>query len=289
MRELAPLSSAVVVGIDGSRSAIEAALWAVDEAADLDLPLRMVYAIQPREFGDLDGQRVAHDFAGAEVAVRQAAMAIESASKPVKIEVEILQSRPIDALLGASRSAAMLCLGALGINRASGKRVGSTVTGLLSRVHCPVSIIRQGGPKETEAGWIVTEFDDSPDATTVLGHALEEARLRHAPLRVLTTWHPRFNDIHDMHSPSDGSRQAKANLERVLTRYRRLYPELELRAVAVAGSPMTYLALHADSIQLIVLGQHPSDELAELIGPASCAALNKLRCSVLISERHSGL
>ena len=96
---------------------------------------------------------------------------------------------------------------------------------------------------------MVTEFDKSADSTTVLDHAVSEARLRKAPLRVLTSWRPGFNDIHDTHASAEGSRQAKATLERSLTRYRRLYPEVEIKAVAVTGSPMNYLARHAESIR----------------------------------------
>lgn len=33
---------AVVVGIDGSKAALQAALWAIDEATDRDVPLRLV-------------------------------------------------------------------------------------------------------------------------------------------------------------------------------------------------------------------------------------------------------
>ena len=40
-------SRSVVVGIDGSHSAIDAALWAADEAVSRDVPLRLVYAIDP--------------------------------------------------------------------------------------------------------------------------------------------------------------------------------------------------------------------------------------------------
>jgi Universal stress protein family len=36
-----PLS--VVVGIDGSRAAVDAASWAADEAVSRDIPLRLVY------------------------------------------------------------------------------------------------------------------------------------------------------------------------------------------------------------------------------------------------------
>ena len=34
----------VLVGVDGSAAAISAALWAIDEAVDRDVPLRLVYA-----------------------------------------------------------------------------------------------------------------------------------------------------------------------------------------------------------------------------------------------------
>jgi nucleotide-binding universal stress UspA family protein len=42
MRHIPPPSPSVVVGIDGSRSAITAALWAVDEARLGAAPLRML-------------------------------------------------------------------------------------------------------------------------------------------------------------------------------------------------------------------------------------------------------
>ena len=39
----------IVVGIDGSEAAMGAALWGIDEALARDIPLRLVYAIDPRE------------------------------------------------------------------------------------------------------------------------------------------------------------------------------------------------------------------------------------------------
>lgn len=289
MREIPPPSPAIVVGIDGSRGAVDTALWAIDEAVERDLPLRLVYAIADRDRRAIDAQCVAHDFATGEAAVRYAAMAIESVDKPVKIEVEIVHGRPATALLSASRDAAMLCIGALGVDRATGRRVGSTVTELLARAHCPVAIVRPNRLKTRETGWIVTEFDESPDGCTVLGLALDEARLRHAPLRVLATWRPHFTGIYDDHVHTIGIRQAEANLERSLTRYRRLYPDLDIKAVATQGNPLNYLTRHGDSIQLIVLGHQPSTALAGFAGPAPHAARHGINCSVLISGRHGAL
>src|ERR1700751_6157812 len=97
---------AVVVGIDGSRSALRAALWAVNEAVDRDIPLRLLYAVDQPGKKDVDHDEAAHSLAIAETAMRYAVMAIESTDKPVKVEVEITQERPISALVRASSSAA---------------------------------------------------------------------------------------------------------------------------------------------------------------------------------------
>lgn len=84
----------MVVGIDGSHAAVGAALWAVDEAISRDIPLRLLYAIDQTARADTDPQDAAHQLATAEQAVRHVSTAVESTEKPVKIEVEILKSRP---------------------------------------------------------------------------------------------------------------------------------------------------------------------------------------------------
>ena len=294
MRETAPLAPAVVVGIDGSSPAIGAALWAVAEAVDRDLPLRLLYAIEPRDSTKSDCASIARDFAGAEIAVRHAAMAIESVDQPVKIEVEIVHDRAVTALVAASHSAAMVCVGAVEVGHPAhtcGPRPGlaTTVPALLTRVRCPLAVVRPARPDGGETGWVVTEFEDSPDGATVLGHALDEARLRRAPLRVLTSWRPGFPDVQGTQASAEGGRQAKAALERSLTRYRRLYPEVDIHAVAVPGNAMNFLARNAESIQLIVLGHHPDDELSEFAGPPTYSMIDGLNCSILISERHCAL
>ena len=70
MRDSPASSPAVVVGIDGSRTAIDAALWAVDEAVSRDIPLRLVYAIDPDHTSGKEPQDAARDRAAAEVAIR---------------------------------------------------------------------------------------------------------------------------------------------------------------------------------------------------------------------------
>src|SRR6478609_3779837 len=182
MREAHVVSPAVVVGIDGSRPALNAALWAVDEAVSRDVPLRLTYVIAPRHPSQFfDHQDAARDLATAEIAVRTAFCAVESLERPVKVEVEILQDHPTRALMNASRSAEMLCLGALGLNQATGCQVGSTAAALSMSAHCPLAIVRNHRPAPAVAGWVVTELDSSADGLSVLELAVKEARLPDVP------------------------------------------------------------------------------------------------------------
>lgn len=115
MRDLhvAPL---VVVGIDGSRTATRAAVWAVDEAVSRDVPLRLVYVIDPVGLCGADADHI--QFASARAALHEAHGAVEATGEPVKIETEIVVGKPVAKLIVESRSAAMLCVGSIGIKHA---------------------------------------------------------------------------------------------------------------------------------------------------------------------------
>jgi nucleotide-binding universal stress UspA family protein len=233
------------VGIDGSHSAIDAALWAADEAVSRDVPLRLVYAIDPGNTAGSDHEAAARDLAKAEVAVRYAFTAVESTDKPVKIEVEILQDRPTRALIEASRWAAMVCVGSVGLKHSAQGRMGSTAADLASSSHCPVAVVRGHDPFQAEQQWVVAELDRSPAGEGVLRRGFEEAQLRGVPLRVLTAWQLRFTDIHDGGALADGTRLAEAQLDRRLAKWKKRYAEVDVHAVAVHGSTLNFLTENA--------------------------------------------
>jgi len=282
MRDLPIPSPAVVVGIDGSRNAVDAALWAVDEAVTRDIPLRLVYAIDPDTASSRDPEDAARALATAELAVRDAFTAVESTGKPVKIEVEILQDRPTRALLQAARSADLLCVGSMGLRHSTRGTVGSTAAALASSAHSPVAIVRGHDPLRAKQQWVVAEVDESAASEGVLRHALEEAQLRRVPLRVLTTWQSRFTDIHDGHAVADGNRLAKAQLDRRLAQWKKRYPDIDVRAVAAHCSTLNFLTKNAGSIQLLVVGHERARGVTALVGPPGYAALQNADCSVLI-------
>ena len=184
-----PAPPSIVVGIDGSRSAVRAALWAVDKAIARDIPLRLVAIVEPRTTGAArDSQQDARDLAAAELAVRYAYAAVDSTGRPVKIETEIAYGHAASILQSESNSAVMMCIGDYGLRHFDANRIGSTAKTLVSSAHCPVAIIRgNDGAKTATAGWIVAEVDETQDSTAVLA-AAAEARLRHGPMRVVSAW-----------------------------------------------------------------------------------------------------
>ena len=169
-----PTPPSIVVGIDGSKAAIRAALWAIDEAVSRDIPLRLLYAIEPDDV-QTPPDRAARKLAIAENAIRYAFTAVEAADKPVKIEVEITQERAITSLIRASASADMVCVGAVGVHHFRPARVGSTAAALVGSGLCPVAIIRDQGHRDGP-GWIVVDTGASAENNALPGIAIEEAR-----------------------------------------------------------------------------------------------------------------
>jgi nucleotide-binding universal stress UspA family protein len=273
-----------VVGIDGSRSAVGAALWAVDEAVSRDIPLKLVCAIDPSDHPNADTEDAARELATAEIAVRQAYTAVESTDKPVKIEIEILQKNPTRALIESSRCAALLCVGSIGLKHSRQGRIGSTAAALATAAHCPVAVVHGFDSHRAHQGWVVADLDEVSTLDGVLLCALEEARLRGLPLRVLTTWQSRYTDIHANNAVADGNRLARARLDRRLDQWRKRFPDLDVEAVAVHGSTLNYFAKEAGSIKLLVIGHERAQGIRELVGPPGYATLHQAGCSVLVCE-----
>lgn len=266
-------SPSVVVGVDGSRNGVRAALWGAEEASARDLALRLVSV---EESADSAAGPVLGD----------AVAAIEAAGVGARIETEVMGGSATEALLDASRGAAMVCVGAVGLKHFEHARVGSTATALVASAHCPVAVIRTSAhPRPEDTGWVVAELDETPDSAAVLAFAVEEARLRTAPLRVLGAWQSRYTDVHDSTAVADGNRLVRAQLDRRLSEWRHRYPDLDVRPVAVHGSMLHYLVRHAASIQLIVVGARNTGSVGNLLGPTGMTALHDTDCSVLVVDR----
>ncbi len=231
----------VVVGVDGSKAATNAACWAVDEAVSRDISLRLVYVIEPSHFHGAGVHESRH--AAARSALYMARRAVEATGKPVKIESEVLRGKPLTELMEQSRSAAMICVGSIGLNHAH-NGVGSVSAALAASALCPVAVIQRpvGQPATPKISRVVVQADNG----AALDHAFEEARLRQAPLRAIAVSPAGGSD------DADEKRLAQTELSRRIARWTRLYPDVQVESAIVRGSVDRYLAANDEPDQLFV-------------------------------------
>lgn len=286
-------AQSVVVGIDGSRSALIAAAWAVDEALARGVRLRLVSVAEPGAVAEgsaaAETSTSSRALEAAEAAVRHALATVGAATGGVAVDVEILRGRPTDQLLQIGRGAALLCIGAVGTAGATLGRLGSTAVELAARAHCPVAVIRGTNSAAAQRKSIVVELDSTPEGDALLRLGIDEALLRHAPLVVISVWQPHITDMHDTRAVAEQNRKIRAQVNGRLACTRRQHPELEVEVVSVHGTLLTYLSRQAASIQLVLVGRHRARGVAEMIGLPSYAALHDTDCSVLVCDQHGTL
>lgn len=262
----------VAVGIDGSRAAMEAAVWAIDEAIDRDVPLRLVHATGMPQPSHGPAAALTPEIEYGETSLRAASSLVAGAGKAVKVEAEILWGSVEDALIAESRSASMLCIGSVGIGWVAQRVLGSTAATVARKAHCPVVVVRypsEVGPDHSSA-WIVVGVDERPENEHVVIRALDEARLRRAPVLAIGTRHSEL-----------GALSYDAVEGRVAT-WQERYPDLHIRAVSTGGSLPEFLVGYRKDVQLAVVGGEDADQLPLIIGPRERPLLPHAECPVMV-------
>jgi nucleotide-binding universal stress UspA family protein len=273
----------VVVGIDGSEAAISAARWAVDEVAGTDTPLRLLYLRELSPTATRVEARKA--LAAAEEVVHDAHAAIEAVGKPVKVEMEIVEGRPVPALIEATHSTPLLCIGNTGSGNGSDAEFGSTAADLVQSAHCSVAVVRGDHNTDlTDSRWIVAYVDGSPDDDPALEWAFEEAKRRNAPLVLTTAYRSGFDLLQRDRILFEHDRRMQATLDRYVAVRAPHYPEVHVRTVTAYGTFLTYLAEHANSIQLVIVGATQACEVRQLLDSTGAPALRHRDFSLLVAR-----
>lgn len=273
------VTSPIVVGIDGSRAAIDAAVWAADEALSRDVTLRLVHVIDvedevDREL-DEDPAVVARDWpetAQGIQALSDASAAVRNTGKAVNVETQILWGDVDSTLIAESHRATMICVGSAGIAPVCRQILGSTAATLADQAHSPVAVIRTAHPSTpSEPHWIVAVVDDSPGSDGVVEQAVAEAHLRRAPVIALGV-------------SRDGQRAVHYDeLERRVIRWRHDHPHVHIYPVSVPSDASTFLAQHDElSVQLTILGAASSEQTPALVGPHRPSRSAHTSSSVLV-------
>jgi nucleotide-binding universal stress UspA family protein len=140
----AATSGPVVVGLDGSDAARVALGFAVERAAQRDVPLRVLRVWEP------SGDRWAPPgFDPDEVTTDERAAAEQELARwretfpDVPVELRVCPGNPAALLVEASREAQLVVVGTRGRGGLRGMLLGSVSQQLVQHAHCPVAVVRE--------------------------------------------------------------------------------------------------------------------------------------------------
>ncbi|KWX22519.1 universal stress protein [Mycolicibacterium wolinskyi] len=241
-----PTRAAVVAGVDGSEAAVKAAQWAADEALGRGVPLRLVYVTKPRHPSAEDYYADVHR---GEAALQAAKAELESTGSALMIQTATVDGPAGRALIEESRTAAMICVGSVGIGRYAQSILGSTATELAEKSVCPTAIIRAddyGTPADTQ--WIVFAMTD-PQDDAVVESAMSEARLRHAPVLAL------------------GDLRASSVFDGQIEALKQTYPDVHLYPITNEADVTHFLKKHDEAVQLAIVGSSDTAQIPRILGP----------------------
>jgi nucleotide-binding universal stress UspA family protein len=286
----------VVAGVDGSASALNAALWAADEAAHRRAPLRLVYALMVSALALSGGLGAPQSFfaaleADGHKALSDAENAIRHAHPDLEVTTELCGSAAVPALVEDSETAQLLVLGSRGMGGFARALVGSTAVSLVAHGHCPVAVIR--GRTDDEApsshGSVVVGVDGSPVSEPAIAMAFEEASARDAELVAVHTWIDLASDSAYAHAIryitgwEDHEAAAHALLAERLAGWQEKYPEVAVRRVVAQDRPVRCLLAHAEDAQLLVIGSRGHNGFTGMLdGSTSQALMYHTPCPLLV-------
>ncbi len=278
----------VVVGVDGSPSALRAVEWAVAEAGRRKVGLRLVTAFTWKPDNVVGnpalGERNRDQLLG--VANRQLTEAGTTASR-INPELEVTEhveiGSPIGVLESAAERAQLVVLGDRGLGGLAGLVLGSVAVGLAARAACPVVIVR--GDRTGAEGPVVVGVDGSPTSESALAFAFDAAATRQVPLIAVHAWWPTpFEDAVDPMVGWDAVvAEENATLAERLAGWGQKYPDVAVRRVVVRGAPTHALVDASQEAQLVVVGSRGrGNATGLLLGSVSHGVIHGSHCPVAI-------
>ena len=281
----------IVVGVDGSSSALHAARWAANEAALRRVPLRLVHCI-PVSAVALIGSFEALKAEGPRY-LAQAAAAVCQACPEVDLHGEVHDGDPVPVLVDLSQAARLMVVGSRGFGGFSGVLAGSVAVGLVTCGHSPVAVIRGRTPEETPptAGPIVVGVDGSPASEAAIALAFEEASFRHVELVAVHTWIDYSPDY-----SSDYAHQFLIDWDKVETEEQKLlaqrlagwqekYPDVGVQRVVTRDRPVHHLLKRAAHAQLLIVGSRGRGGIrGMLLGSTSQALIYHAPCPLIVAR-----
>ncbi|MFF3624999.1 universal stress protein [Streptomyces sp. NPDC002467] len=286
-----PDASSVVVGVDGSKPARTAVMWAAAEAVRRDRPLHIVHG------ADTDGRAL---YVSAETIERVCANGRELLDETAKVvtdeypglrvSTEFSRSDAVSSLHRAGALHGTIVVGNRGLGGFDSLMLGSVGLDVAAAAMTPVIVVR-GIDGAEETGTVLAAVRDGHDLLYAR-YAASEAELRKGSLRLLHVWNI-MQSVGLVVGMLDGVDEiAGAHVEAlraVTDAVRDEFPDLEVRAdaeksISVAGV-LVEASRHAD---LLVMGGRRVPGalgIGRNLGRATHSVLHHAHCPVLLIPR----
>ncbi|MEU0879255.1 universal stress protein [Lentzea sp. NPDC005914] len=263
----------VVVGVDGSSSALAAVAWAARECALHEAPLRLVHAYTLPTRGYPEVISSARELRSAmydqgRMWLSQAVAVARSEAPDVPVEHDLRMEHPTPVLLAESARAREVVVGSHGLGGFTGALVGSTAVALSQHGECPVVVVRCPKNRTPQhEGPVVVGVDLSPESDPAIGFAFDEAAAREAPLTAA------------MAHIDEQSKLLSTRMSGWLEKY----PDVAVEQMVVGERPIPLLLELGERAGLLVVGSRGRGGFAGmLLGSTSQALIYHAPCPVAV-------
>jgi nucleotide-binding universal stress UspA family protein len=285
---------AIVVGVDGSDSAIRAARWAGAVARRLGAPLHIVHAESylGHNLSDaIAGARAnvmtaQHDSAPAILRAAECAVRADDANQSVVVEH---LSQPADqAMLEASTRARLIVLGGETVTLGTAILTGSMTVAVATRAACPVVAWRGDAIDVTDRP-IAVGVDDDKATRTAITAAFDLASALDVGIIAVRAWSKRRSpgevNLPFMIDWDAIAEDERRHLSATLRPWLERYPGVAVKVVAEANKPSKALMNQASSAQVIVIGGRGRGLIAgTVLGSTGLQLLHHCTVPVMICQ-----
>jgi nucleotide-binding universal stress UspA family protein len=291
----------VVVGVDGSKSAVAAVRWAATIAVRDRLSLRLVHTYDmpiglqtgaaEKDEPILDTLR---DQGRRWLAEAREAAAEADPDLPTETVLEAIHTVP--ALLHESETASMVVLGTRELGALRGLLVGCTSVAVAAQAHCPVVIVRGRDPDmpPRDTGPVVVGVDGTEVSEAAIAFAFAEASAREAELVALHTWTESLVDLalagnNAVIDLKVLEQEAGEALAERLAGWQEKYPDVHIQRDIIHDRPNRALRRCSSTAQLVVVGRRGRSSFPSLLlGSTSQHLLHHAWCPVAVVRADGG-
>lgn len=247
------LARGIVVGVDGSRSALAAVRWAAAEAARRGVELDLVQVL-PR--ADSSSLEPGHPQGRARALLYRGMAAALAVAPAVSVSMATVCGKVGPALVSYAAGATLLVVGSNGPGGPIPLSVGRVLAEVTAHAECPVIIVPPTRADPSAPGGravLVAAEETTADEERALDFAAETAHRWAVPLVALTGTAGRGRG---KHGPTYGLTTGDA------ARYRERYPGLTIETRTAPGRTGGALWRAGRGASLIVVGSTPRGDVA---------------------------